>query len=90
MSTLSEIVSPESRDAICGACGADFKQVKLTPAYQKLPLVSQTIPDGFVPLDCPPCERRNLSGGNRSPIAYRPASDDRDYARVERAAMVDA
>ena len=99
MLTVSAITSPETRDAVCAACGAAFTQHKVAPRFTALarehgPALDRVVPDGWVPLDCPRCERRNLAGGRTAQEVLRwtekSALTDGQYYADERAGMADA
>jgi hypothetical protein len=64
-------VTGADRAAVCRDCGEPFTQHKLAPRFlaaaRNLPAlagqphaIDREIPDGYVPLFCPPCEHRAL------------------------------
>jgi len=92
-----------TRDAFC-VCGASYKQLQLSERWRALarevgPALDRDCPDGWVPLNCPACEHRQLGIDARAserPLAPRslprssPASDrarDAWYERAEREGM---
>lgn len=96
-------VEPVERSAVCDLCGRPFTQFKLSDAAMAMGhgALARAIPDGHVPIFCPPCERRQLTStapgiprvlprtAFGEPIHDRAESDGR-YEREEREAMADA
>ena len=99
---MSQWFSPHTRSAVCGVCGATFTQHHLSERFlamarsKTVPLgakhaIDRQIPDGWVPLYCPPCEHHDLSAPDSAGPGTRvTAKVDERYLEDERAAMADS
>ncbi len=87
-----------TRPAVCERCGSNFRQLKLTerflaiarrPAHKigQSSAIDREIPDGHVPLFCPPCEHRDLGGTTTSVRVFLTPALELAYARDERAGL---
>lgn len=90
--------SGPTRKAVCGCCGAEYEQIQIPESFLRAArskaepgqaAIDRVIPDGWVPLDCPPCERRNLTGGLTPGRALRYPAAPREavYEVEERRAL---
>ena len=76
------------RSAVCGRCSDVFVQRELTARFRAMApaAIRAVIPDGWVPMHCPPCESLLLRQGS---TLQHTAGLDRRAVDDERAGMAD-
>lgn len=89
---FTEFLSETRRDATC-ECGKPFEQRQLTERFMSvvekfgagaIQAMTRDVPDLFVPVHCPSCERRDIGRHARlhefRRVEPRPSFGERDHA----------